>query len=526
MAQYTGGNGSGSANAGANVKHLTNWFQNPGNWSVAGNWLDVSVPAVTEEANIAEAAILDASYVYPALSVSLGASVTIPAATDLTITESVINNGGMAGIVVEDGGSLIQPTAGVPATMERFLSNADWTLGQDGWHLLSSPVENQLLINGGFLTVPYDFYAWDETTNFWLNQKVIGNNITAFIPGNGYLVSYDNGGTKTFAGDLNVNNITFANMSLTGSSYYIGFHLLGNPYSSALKWDDGHWALSNVSGVASVWGDIAQNYLPVSGPNGIIPANQGFFVQVGNETNSITIPAEARTHSTTLFYKETPADFLKFRISNSANETYDETLVRLKADATDGYDIAWDGHKLNCSDIAPQLYTVIQPGENAAVNTYATTAVPASIEMGFRPGVDATYTLRVADFTFDRQIVLEDRPEGATMVLSAGTTYSFKGGQGDAEARFVLHFSPLGVDNQPSPSDRYNIYSSAGEIYINAGFQSKATYEVCGINGSVILRGQTIGSGLTIIAADNLAAGIYLIRLTDETGTFTWKVVL
>ncbi|PKO95303.1 MAG: hypothetical protein CVU14_11620, partial [Bacteroidetes bacterium HGW-Bacteroidetes-9] len=315
MAQYSGGNGKGDVTANLNGKHLTNWFYIDGAMANPGNWLDGDVPSLPEEANIKAAATLDGSYTYAVVNITSSASVTLAAGTDLTVTNTLVNANGINGILIQDGGSLIQPTQNVSATVERQLSNADWTNGMDGWHLLSSPVENQLVANGGFTTDPYDFYAWSETNNDWLNQKDGANNITSFVPGNAYLVSYDDGGTKSFAGELNVNGITFSDLSLTGSSYYVGYHLLGNPFPSALKWNDGNWALSNVGGIASVWNEIAQNYLSLANPNDIIPANQGFFIQINDASNSITIPAQSRIHSTQSFYKETPSNFLKLRIS-------------------------------------------------------------------------------------------------------------------------------------------------------------------------------------------------------------------
>jgi len=525
LAQYKGGSGSGDALSGLTGKHLTNWFQTNGNWSTAGNWSDGAVPSATEEANVSAEATLDGDYTYPVVNIAAGGVLTIPEGNTLTVSESLENNNGNAGLMLQNGGSLIHNNANVRGTMQRQLSNADWTSGMDGWHLLSSPVENQLLVNGGFTTDPYDFYAWGENTNAWLNQKVGANNITAFIPGTGYLVSYDDGGTKTFAGDLNVTGITFSNLSKTGSSYYIGYHLLGNPFTSALKWNDGNWALTNVGGVASVWNETAQNYTSLANPNDIIPANQGFFVQVTDAINSITIPSAARTHSLTAFYKEVPSDYLKMRITNSVNATFDETIVRLKDDATGSYDPDYDGHKITGSETAPQLYTVIQAGENTAVNTYRSSDVPSSVEMGFRPGVDATYTLEAEEFTFDRQIVLEDRVTGATMILEAGTSYAFNGTSGDAENRFMLHFSPLGVPVHEMGNNLV-AYTSGDVVYIRSSCESTAEVQIKTVSGQLVYRGMVAPESQFSVNTRSWVPGIYLVMLTSGNESSRQKVVI
>ena len=525
MAQYSGGNGKGDVTANLNGKHLTNWFYIDGAMANPGNWLDGDVPALPEEANIKAAAILDGSYTYAVVNISSSASVTLAAGTDLTVTNTLVNANGINGILIQDGGSLIQPTQNVSATVERQLSNADWTNGMDGWHLLSSPVENQLVANGGFTTDPYDFYAWSETNNDWLNQKDGANNITSFVPGNAYLVSYDDGGTKSFAGELNVNGITFSDLSLTGSSYYVGYHLLGNPFPSALKWNDGNWALSNVGGIASVWNEIAQNYLSLANPNDIIPANQGFFIQINDASNSITIPAQSRIHSTQSFYKETPSNFLKLRISNSINETFDETIIRMKDDATSAYDPAYDSHKITGSDIAPQLYTSIQEGENVAVNTLASAHFPVMLDMGFRPGVDAKYKLATETYAFNRQVILEDKLTGNTSVLTSGGSYTFHGAIGDAENRFVLHFSPL-VSPVPGENDLVKAYYSDGRLYIHSASSENGTFKVYDITGKRFATGEISAHSLESVNVQGFASGIYLVNMIAGNSAIRQKVFI
>ncbi|MFH1121320.1 MAG: T9SS type A sorting domain-containing protein [Bacteroidota bacterium] len=524
-AQYTGGDGSGIISGDLSGKHLTNWFQINGYWSTNGNWSDGVTPTAFEEANILAEATLDGDYTYPVVYIAPGAVLNITEGNTLTVSESVENNSGNAGLILQNGSSLIHNNDNVPGTMLLTLADADWTNGLDGWHLVSSPVENQLLVNGEFLSDPYDFYAWRETSNSWLNQKVGSSNITSFIPGIGYLVSYDNGGTKTFAGTLNVSSVSFSNLSKTGSSYYIGYHLLGNPFASALKWNDGNWALSNIGGVASVWNETAQNYTSLSNPNDIIPANQGFFVQVSDASNNITIPSSARMHNSTPFYKQTPANFLKLRITNSENETFDETIVRFIDDATINYDPDYDGHKMSGSEIAPQLYTIITPGENAAVNSYSPADVPADIVLDFKPGLAATYTLMADEFTFDRQIILEDRKNGNTLLLNAGTTYTFNGVPGDNLSRFILHFSPLGIAD-PEQDQEIKVYSCGNIIYLNSPGKVNGSVRIVSTAGQLVYLSRLGFQNLKSIDAQNFAPGVYFVNVVIDNKTFNQKVLI
>ena len=134
-AQYKGGTGSGETLTGINSKHLTNWFQVDGNWSEAGNWADGIVPTTTEEVNIIAVATLDNNYTYPVVNISPGGVLSIPGGFGLTVSGSVQNSNGTAGIVLQSGSSLIHDNANVMGSMERQVANADWTSSLDGWHL-------------------------------------------------------------------------------------------------------------------------------------------------------------------------------------------------------------------------------------------------------------------------------------------------------------------------------------------------------------------------------------------------------
>lgn len=497
-----------------------------GDWATATNWEGDVAPVSTDNVVILHNISISSSETAGTLLINSGKSLTVNPGFSLTVSGNLTNNAGNNGLIVRSGGSLIHYTADIPGTMEREVANADWTNGMDGWHLISSPVENQLVTNGGFTSDPYDFYAWDEVTNTWLNQKEGANNITSFIPGKGYLVAYDDGGTKSFAGELNVTDAVFSNLSNTGSFWYTGFHLIGNPFASAIQWNNGSWNLNNVSGVASVWSETGQNYLSLPNANDIIPANQGFFVQVSNSTNSLTIPAAARTHSSTSFYKDAPADFLKFRISGSANETFDETIVRLLDNATGDYDLAYDGHKISGSSVAPQIYTSIASGEFAAVNSFSASDVPESVELGFRAGIEAIYTLTAIENTFNRQITLEDRLTGTSTDIGVNPEYIFTAQPGDDENRFVLHLgTQVGTGNAPV-LESFNIYSVSGKLFISSPSKENLPVVVRNLTGSVVIQGVTNGNGISTIEAGDLAHGIYVVSIIADNQTVNKKVII
>lgn len=451
---------------------------------------------------------------------------TIESGGSLT-ANTITNNAGITGFIIKNNASVIT-NSDIPATMERAVSNADWNASMDGWHMFSSPVDSQALATGGFITEPYDFYTWSEAENLWLNQKTPGNAISSFEPGKGYYVAYDNGGTKTFTGNLNVAPILFQNVSYTGSSPYAGFHLLGNPFSSAINWNNADWNRTNVCDVAQIWNETAENYLPITSLNGIIPANQGFFVQVTASTNSLTIPPTARVHSNQSFYKEEMLDILQLRVNSVGDSTFDETMVRLLDDALPGYDLA-DGHKLMGSDQAPQLYTVMASGEYALVNSYPSGSIPPLVDMEFKSGSAKEYELMVVTQTLPVTVYLEDRKTGMTTLLSRGTRYGFHAEPADALNRFVLHLSPLSI--QATSAEVLHIYGANGNIYMS-GLTGGGSYSVMNLPGQVLLTGSIRPDGITIVPATNLSRGMYMVlvegthRIKHRAERTCYKIIL
>ncbi len=106
----------------------------------------------------------------------------------------------------------------------------------------------------------------------------------------------------------------------------------------------------------------AGNYQLIS-TGGVIPSTNGFFVKASDATNSITIPASARfmIHKTTIKMELAAYDdeTLFVTVNNDANNYYDQNRIGFNAEATNGYDLLFDAHKLFGKATAPQLWTTI-----------------------------------------------------------------------------------------------------------------------------------------------------------------------
>jgi len=444
---------------------------------------------------------------------------------------------------LKNNASLITSSSPLQASIERTVTNADWNVAKDGWHLISSPVSGQQISGGGFtwpfgdpLYDSYDFYAWSEPQNEWLNQKVSENGITTFVPGTGYLVAYDEGGIKTFTGILNNTSIPLTNLSYTETS---GYHLLGNPFPCALDWNHNSWHRNNVSNVAHIWNETAENYLGVTTTvNRFIPSNQGFFVQVSSITNSLVIPVEAKVHNNQTFNKHSHPEtetthVIYFRVTAIGDSTYDETIIRLHDEALPEYDLN-DGHKLTGSDRAPQLYSEITLGEYASVNSFPISDPPETVPLFFRPGFSDSYELELLMNSMEENVFLEDLLTGQITPLNEETFITFSASPQDVLRRFLLHLGPVGlpeVNAQPFSLYSYgrNIYIRSTAAFLDAG--EPLDFKVMSITGCIIKQGQISvpdsGGAPTIINLPSAPPGIYLISLTSSSfGCLSKKMII
>lgn len=422
-------------------------------------------------------------------------------------------------LTLENGSSLILPTPNISAIIKKYINPGDWSSSMEGWHLLSSPVQNQSIESGGFTEAPYDFYSWNESGNIWMNQKITGNNITAFAPGKGYLASYQNGGTKIFTGNLNTSSITFNN--LTCSPYAnSGFHLLGNPFPCSLDWNASGWNLNGFSQVAQIWNDNAGNYIPLTDDYGVIPPEQGFFVQATSSTNSLTIPTQARIHSNAPFNKQIPVNVLRIRITDPQSAKFDETVIKLSENGSSGFD-EFDAIKIQGSENAPELYTKLTTGEKTCVISYPSNSYPRSVNLYFKPGNGEAYLLQAITNTFETDVWLEDKFTD-TFLLLKDSTISIDATAPFSDDRFVLHLGSLGIPESKCDNDR--IYAFQDNLYFQ-NIPGPIEYEVYSLTGNLLTKGRTQNQKVTL-SESRITPGVYIVRLNTQSELICKKIVI
>jgi len=509
-------------------------------WSVSSNWSSNAVPTIngvyisSVPSNQPHVTAIPGS---PAtcnnLTIDEGATLTIDTGKTLTISGTLTNSAGNSGLVIKSDatgtGSLIHNTTDVSATVERYIPAAGWSTWDDGWHFISSPIADHA-ISGAFTVTPadeYDFYAWSESNNSWINFKEITsptffevNGSNTFELGRGYMAAYKTVDTKNFTGNLNISDVSVSGLTLS-SGENRGWQLLGNPFASALTWFT-DWTSTNIGGVANIWNETGKSYSPISAGDPI-PAGNGFMVQVTGGTGSLTIPAAKRVHNSQAWYKNSDYPVLQLFARNLDNPSFQESQIRFNPASTTGFDIESDGNFL--PGYAPLFYSVLND-QNLMVNSIPEVTQGTTIPFRFIKNEGTNFTIEaVGTETLEpaATVYLKDNKLGINHNLSENRVYSFTSDEGDDPSRFELHFGIVGIDELPV-SHTFNAWYNNGVLYMKTE-KGITSVDIFNVQGQILQRNQLHGSGLKSLTL-NLQAGIFIARLVNDGKMQNMKIIV
>lgn len=436
------------------------------------------------------------------------------------------------------GSTNVSPAGGV--IVQRFIPG--WSDANHGWHFLSTPVVSQAISPGfvdisGSISSNQDFYRWSEPFDTWVNIKNASNvynqgagelefsndNDPHFVVGKGYLVAYNSNVTKQFSGVLNLSDVFVSGLTYTTPAHtYLGWHLLGNPYSAALMWNKtgGSWGLGNVDANCQIWNESNASYTVIT-PNGIIPAMNGFMVHVSAHPGSLTIPKSAQTQNFTAWYKNSDETMqhIILKAVDPEGQTAQETIIRFHENAQAGYDSDFDSQFL--PGFAPQFYSYTEQ-LNYSLNTLPSSTDETTIELGFVKNGSSLFNILMAENNTGKTVYLRDKKLGIDHQLSEGP-YVFSAAEGDDARRFILHFGALGQPEQAGQKP-FLVYQSGARLY----FQNNGSFEtlhIFDLSGRLIHSQKLDNTGdqpIDLKAAQN---GILIIRASGSSGTSNQKVV-
>ena len=469
------------------------------------------------------------------LAIEAGSRFTIDPTKYVTVNGTLTNSAGNSGLVIKSTalgtGSLIFTSGNVSATVERYIPAADWINWDDGWHFLSSPVATQS-ITPNFTTSPsgnYDFYSWYEPTNEWVNIKstsgtswAAANSSADFNVGKGYMAAYKDTDTKLFSGMLNASDVSVSGLTIS-SGVNKSWHLLGNPFTSALTWYTG-WGTTNIGGVAYIWNEAGKGYSPVNAGE-IIPSENGFMVHVNSGTGSLTIPEIMRVHSAQVWYKKSTYPVIRLIAHNPGNSSFQESQVRLNPESTAGFDFEYDGNFL--PGYAPSFYSVME-GENLMVNSLPEFTTETVIPFSFVKNEGTNFSIEakgIESLNSNDILYLKDKKLGIDYNLTENIIYSFTSMAGDDAARFELHSGNFTGIKETEPDLKFNMYVADGILNIQSLHQSGGKVAVSDMTGRTIATGRVNPGANTQINIHG-KTGVYIVSVLTAKGNINTKILV
>ena len=514
-------------------------------WHTGSNWSNGDVPSKGVDVIIPSGGTqpsVSGTVANPAscknLTINSNAVLTIPVTEYMTVYGNLTNNNGSAaGLVVQSNGTgngslIVDGTISGNATVQRYMAKFSSVGAANGWHEIGCPVSSYSVSGTDWdpkhTGTNDDLYYWDEAQNSWMNYRTSAFNFSA---GNGYLAANDNNLTHVFTGVLNNTDVTISGLSYT-SGQGNGWHLLGNPFPSAIKWNDGNWTLTNVGAVAEIWNGTHASYTTISA-NGIIPSTDGFFVEVSSgNTGSVTIPVAARVHNATNNQKAAPVvnqkETLTFKITDDTNTYSDVSILGFRPEATKNWDIAFDAHKiLSFVKESPQIWTTSDDQKFLVNYLPEITSSSYDVPLHFRAGANTVYhlTIKGADSFENTSLILEDLQTGQKIDLSHVTSYDFTADKGDDTNRFVLHINGVTAVPNVSETGDIQVFTFGNTVYLHGQQNLNGRVSIFNTLGQEIFTGSLNRRRSQKISL-NQKTGIYFVRVKDGNKVITRKVFI
>lgn len=373
--------------------------------------------------------------------------------------------------------------------------------------------------------------------------------------GLGYAVNLPAGQTLAFSGALTRNNEDIAVTLPAAATATAGWHLLGNPFASALSWD-GVSIPAGMSGAMYIFVSTSQyagNYRTyvngVGGAGSVIPLGQAFFVRsLSSAPVALTLPVSARISdfatANTTTVQRTAAEsrpLLRLTLAAAAGPagSADETYLYQQAGATAAPDALFDAAKLpNPGGL--NLATVAS-GQQLAINGLPVAGAPASVPLALSVPAAGRYVLSTAQLAnfAPSALVLTDALTGARTPLAAGTSYAFSLAGTTAPGRFALELNaagPLAASPSQALASQLLVYPNpaAGSFRVvlplPAGTAAPVSAELTNTLGQTVGRvALTAGPGQSVVGEANvrgLAPGVYQLHLRVADAPLVRRVVV
>ena len=430
------------------------------------------------------------------------------------------------------------------------VTDEDITVNGDGYFPSNTPI------------VSFDFYTYHEPSRHWINfkrnsnshwhqttqQQIIYDNEDILTQGKGYLMAVDSMTMLMADGRLNNGNVYYSvSYSPSGDPYdavLTGINLIGNPYQSYLDFDlfvandeDASWNSPNNGNIldnayyildADKGGYIAHPYQASSNseyaPRYIHP-HQGFMVAVPDGVSSLTFNNDMRraTGDEYSYFRGEQINYpLVNLICTDANGKRDLTTVEIDRPEQGG---ARKLMNMRAGDASLYAHFNNQ-GYQALYAPQGVREVPVRLEVVNDGVFTMTWSMFHGDFNY---VHLVDNLTGVDIDMLTNDSYRFEASTDDYASRFRLVFDVTGIEEYDDDDDQNGPSIGSGSFAFFDGntwvVTGEGVLQLFDVNGRCLMSTNVEGTQSSV-NLPNVAAGVYLLRLTNGDGPRVQKIVV
>jgi len=482
-------------------------FTGTGNWSEMERW-SAGIPGITTTTTINGNCTATDNYEVASLSISSG-KLTINPDKTLKVTGSFVNNVGADAFILKSDatgtGKIVSNSTGVNATVQQYFV-------KNQWHYYTTPVSSSV----NAYPLLYNLWAvnHDEKSNNWTFM----NSGNSLISGKGYGARYSNSSGNdtliTIKGSLNAGNVI-----VEAKKEGDGWNLIGNPYPATADWTNGILR-DNVYNAIYLWNPVTNNYgyfvdgISVNGQTKYIAPMQGFFVKA-TAGGSVTFTDATKSTSPSYFRNAETQTLIRLLLKSDKDLT-DETVVRVKYDATNNFDAEYDANKLISNENGiPQILTYIA-SEEYAVNTVSQiderTKIPVKIML---PGA-GKYTLSISelkDFDSNLPVYIYDT-RSKRLINLMNENFEYEVNNQEVLDTYIVFTNTL-TSTLNNHANSITIFSKHRTIFVDGLLCKPYEIQIFTLDG-VLISHKSVNTGKIEIPVKS--EGIYSVKVIPAIG--------
>lgn len=494
-------------------------------WNTPSNWGNSTIPNA-----LSNVVIPSGTTNTPVISSTTGAAVN-----DITISSGAV-------VTINHGGSII--VFGTPSgeiTYEVSLSGADW-------HLVTAPVIGETY-NNAWVTAndiaistndvnrkaiaTYARSTENNTGSWNYFTDASGTANSTFNTARGYTIKRNTPGNISFTGTIPQGDMSTTGLTVSdnGGVNENKWNFVGNPYPAYLDVEtllsDNSNKFDATAEALYVWN--GSSYAPIT--TGYIHPGQAFFINIkDNLVGVLNFKEEMLSNQTGVTYYRSSAPTVTLTVSNG--EAQSSTEISYLEGKTTGLDSRFDLRRFSGEESSLAIYSHLISGDEginlmkqALPQSYSDLVIPVGVKAELNETL--TFTADAYNLPEGLSVMLEDTLTGTTTNLSEpNAEYTITNQEALDRERFNVYTQEAkSLSTEDELLDNVSIYKASSNNLRITGLNGEQSLELFSISGQQLLNTTFSSNGVSDIVLPGIPSGVYLVKITNDSGTIVKKII-